>query len=75
MFFQFQSLLGLEDTPRPSASVVVQALNKTDISSVILTGDNEGSAQIVANRVGAFQWISSMTPRDKYEWIKQEQVL
>ena len=70
-----QLILGLSDNFRPSAELVVQAFKNNGIESVMLTGDNEGSAQMIASQIGITRWISVMTPSGKYEWIEQEKVL
>jgi P-type Cu+ transporter len=45
-------LLAFGDAPKPSAAAAVAALQKMGIRSVLITGDNAGSAHAVAQAVG-----------------------
>ena len=71
LFFQLQLLLGLADNVRPSAELAVEALERIGAECTMLTGDNEGSARMIANQIGITQWVSGMTPSGKFEWIEQ----
>ncbi|WP_372803367.1 heavy metal translocating P-type ATPase [Paracoccus seriniphilus] len=57
-------LIALRDEARPEAAKAVQALKAQGMSSLMLTGDNEGTARALATPLGmAFQ--SGMLPQDK----------
>ena len=75
LYLQLQLILGLADAHRPSAPLAIQELNKIGVTCYMLTGDNKGSAQIIADKVGITEWIAGMKPRDKYTWIMKKQVL
>ena len=67
-------MIGLADTPRATAKMTVQVLNELGIASVILTGDCGGAAASVMQATGADNYVASMKPEDKLEWIRTSQV-
>ena len=67
-------MIGLADTPRATARVTVQILKDLGISTVILTGDCSGAAAAVMKATGAENYIASMKPEHKLEWIRNCQV-
>jgi P-type Cu+ transporter len=58
-------LFAFGDTLKPGASAAVQALNQRDIASHLLTGDNRGSAHVVAQALGIANVHSEVLPADK----------
>jgi len=58
-------LFAFGDTLKPGASAAVQALNQRDIASHLLTGDNRGSAQVVAQALGIANVHAQVLPADK----------
>jgi len=58
-------LFAFGDTLKPGASAAVQALNQRDITSHLLTGDNRGSAQVVAQALGIANVHAQVLPADK----------
>jgi len=66
-------MIGLADTPRATAKMTVQVLNELGIASVILTGDCGGAAASVMQATGADNYVASMKPEDKLEWIRTSQ--
>ena len=59
------------DKPREEAAEAVERLNKLGIQTLMLTGDNEGSARAVQRTVGLTQVWSGLLPEDKMEHLKQ----
>ena len=62
------SVLGLfsfGDTLKPGARQAVEQLTKRHISSHLLTGDNRGSAQVVAEALGITDVYAEVLPEDK----------
>lgn len=62
------SLLGLlafADQPKPNARAAVERLHARGIATVMLTGDNQGSAQTVALALGIGTVEANLLPADK----------
>ena len=58
-------LFAFGDTLKPGALQAVQALNARNISSHLLTGDNRGSAHVVAQALGITDVHAEVLPADK----------
>jgi Cu+-exporting ATPase len=58
-------LLAFGDRVKASARDAVQALRALGIDTVLLTGDNQGSANNVAEELGIARVIANMLPADK----------
>jgi Cu+-exporting ATPase len=58
-------LFAFGDTLKSGALQAVQALNARNISSHLLTGDNRGSAQVVAQALGITDVHAEVLPADK----------
>jgi len=57
------------DQLKAEAAAAVQALQQQGISVVMLTGDNQASAALVANALGITQWQAALLPADKAQAI------
>ncbi|VVP94914.1 Copper-exporting P-type ATPase [Pseudomonas fluorescens] len=58
-------LFAFGDTLKPGALQAVQQLNARHISSHLLTGDNRGSAKVVADALGITHVYAEVLPADK----------
>ena len=58
-------LLAFGDTVKPSAQAAVRRLQSMGVTSVMLTGDNPGSAKAVAAAVGIADFRAEVLPGDK----------
>nr|WP_310386878.1 heavy metal translocating P-type ATPase [Roseateles sp.] len=58
-------LLAFGDDIKPSAAAAVQALHKMGIRSVMLSGDNRGSATLVGQQLGIDDVRAEVLPEDK----------
>jgi heavy metal translocating P-type ATPase len=64
-------ILGLADRLRAGAREAVQSLAAiTGREPILLTGDNPGSAKLVANQVGIKDVHASLLPQDKVEKVR-----
>ncbi len=66
------SLLGLlafGDTVKETAAAAVAALQAVGVRSIMLTGDNAGSAQAVARKLGISEFRADVLPGDKAEAV------
>lgn len=66
-------LIAVSDTVRPSAKQAVELLDRMDIESVMITGDNERSAAAIANEVGIKKVHSHVLPGEKEEQVRRMQ--
>lgn len=61
----------LQDKIKDNAKHTAELLNKLDIKTVMLTGDNSDVANKVAKEVGIDEVYSQLLPQQKYEWIEK----
>jgi heavy metal translocating P-type ATPase len=61
--------IALSDTPNPSASEAIQRLEQAGIRTTLLSGDNPGTTQAIAGRVGIADYVGSLLPEEKAERI------
>ena len=64
-------LFAFGDTLKPGALAAVQALNEKHIASHLLTGDNQGSARVVAQALGISNVHAEVLPADKSAIVQQ----
>lgn len=62
-------IIGFGDQVKASAHDAINHLHQMNIKTVLLTGDNKGSAQSVGNALGIDQVISEVLPDDKANQI------
>jgi P-type Cu+ transporter len=67
---QALALLSFGDTIKPSARAAIERLKQMGIRSVLLTGDNEGSAATVAAALGIDEFHAHVLPEDKARVIR-----
>ncbi len=70
------SLLGMiavADILKPSASETIEKLIDKDISVWMITGDNERTAQAIAQKAGIVNILSGVLPSEKAEKVKELQ--
>lgn len=66
-------LIAVADPIKPSAAPAVARLHDMGIATVMVTGDNERTAQVVARLVGVDQVIAGVLPGDKAAEIEKLQ--
>jgi P-type Cu2+ transporter len=69
----FVGILAVADKIRPSAVEAVKALHAMHIRSVMITGDNQTTAQAVARSIGIDDVLAQVLPQDKAERVKDLQ--
>jgi Cu+-exporting ATPase len=62
-------LLGFGDEPRSTSRATIAQLHSQGIETVMLTGDNAGSARAIARRLGIDRVIANVLPDGKAEAI------
>lgn len=68
---QALGIIGIADTAREESKRAIAQLRRRGIDEVImLTGDNEGTARIVARELGVDNYQASMLPEEKVRAVK-----
>ena len=65
------ALIGVKDILKDNIENVIKELKEKSINVVMLTGDNEKTAEIVAKQIGIEKVVSNVTPNEKAEKIKE----
>ena len=68
---QIQAIIGVNDIVRENIKEVIEKLKQNKIEVIMLTGDNEQTAQIIGNSVGLNHIIANVLPSQKADIIKQ----
>jgi len=66
---QVLGFIALSDTPNPSALEAIQLLEGADIRTTLLSGDNPGTTQAIAGKVGIADYVGALLPEEKAERI------
>jgi P-type E1-E2 ATPase len=65
-------LIAIRDTIRPNAREAIDALHAAGVQSVVmLTGDNEHTAQAIARELGIDEVYADMKPEDKVAQVQE----
>ncbi len=64
-------LIGLMDKIRALSGSTIQELKENNIKTVMLTGDNEGTAKGVSSRIGIDKYYAGLLPEDKVKIIDE----
>lgn len=70
---ELKGQLVLEDEIRPEAMETIQHFRNKGLSVILLTGDSEGPAAYVAEKLGLDGWHAGLKPEDKMALIVQMQ--
>ena len=65
------ALIGVNDIIRENVIDIISKLKKEKIETIMLTGDNENTAQKIAKEIGISKVISNVLPAQKTEVIKK----
>lgn len=65
------ALIGVNDMVRENAVEVIKELNKNKIETIMLTGDNQKTAEKIASEIGIAKVISNVLPNEKTQVIKE----
>jgi Cd2+/Zn2+-exporting ATPase len=66
---ELEGIIAVSDTVRPTAAWMVEQLQDAGLEVVMLTGDNEGTARAVAERVGVDDYRASLLPEGKADAV------
>lgn len=65
------ALIGVNDVIRENAVEVIQKLNKKNIQTIMLTGDNKETAEKIGEELGITKVIANVLPAEKADMIKK----
>jgi Cu+-exporting ATPase len=68
-----RAVLSVSDTVKPTSAEAIRGLRALGLRPVLLTGDNAGAAQAVADEVGITEVIAEVLPKDKVDVVKRLQ--
>lgn len=67
------AVICIEDPLRDEAAAVVASLKKAGISKVVMmTGDSERTASVIAKKVGVDEYYAEVLPEDKAAFVERE---
>jgi Cu+-exporting ATPase len=66
-------IIAVADVVKPDSAAAIARLQKMGLKTVMLTGDNELTAQAIAKQVNIDQVVSQVMPGDKADQVKQLQ--
>lgn len=67
------AVICIEDPLRDEAAAVVTSLKKAGISKVVMmTGDSERTASVIAKKVGVDEYYAEVLPEDKAAYVERE---
>ena len=64
------ALIGVNDLVRENVQEVVKKLNEKSIETIMLTGDNKETAQLIAKEIGISKVIADVVPEEKTNTIR-----
>ena len=65
------ALIGVNDIVRENAQEVIKNMNKNNIKTIMITGDNEETANKIGKELGITKVISNVLPAQKADMVKQ----
>lgn len=65
------ALIGVNDITRKNADDVIRKLNKENIETIMLTGDNKEVAEKIGNDIGITRVIADVLPAEKADLVKK----
>lgn len=66
-------VVAVADALRPEAKMAVEALTAMNLAVIMLTGDHQRTAEVVAEKLGIKEVISEVLPQDKIMVVKKLQ--
>jgi Cu+-exporting ATPase len=67
------ALIGVADTIKDSSAAAIEEMHRLGLSVVMMTGDNQATADAIAAQVGIDRVMAGVLPADKAAYVKQLQ--
>ena len=61
------ALIGVNDIVRGNTKATIEELNKKNIKTIMLTGDNKETAENIGEKIGITEIIPNVLPKEKAE--------
>ena len=68
---RYLGMIALSDTIRPDAKEAIAQLNAMGIETVMITGDNEGAANLIAREAGISSVKAQVLPQGKHRAVEE----
>jgi Cd2+/Zn2+-exporting ATPase len=68
---ELEGVIAVADEVRPAAARTVERLQELGVEVVMLTGDNEGTARAIAERVGVDDYRAELLPEEKVGAVEE----
>jgi P-type Cu+ transporter len=65
-----EGVLAFGDRVKATSAAAIARLRALGVDSMMLSGDNEGSARAVAGALGLDRWVAHVQPRDKADVVR-----
>jgi Cu+-exporting ATPase len=65
-----EGVLAFGDRLKPTSQAAIARLRALGVDSMMLSGDNEGSARAVAQALGLTRWVAHVQPQDKADAVR-----
>lgn len=70
---ELKALIGISDSVKPTSKNAIEQMNELGMETIMLTGDNHRTAEVIAASVGVQQTFAEVMPADKSDVIKKIQ--
>ena len=71
---EYRGIIAVADTLKKQQPEAIKQLKDEGLEVIMLTGDNERTAQAIAKQVGIDQCIAEVLPEEKADKVKEIQV-
>ncbi|MBR2021263.1 MAG: heavy metal translocating P-type ATPase, partial [Clostridia bacterium] len=77
LFFAYENeylgCIAVADSPKRDSAMAVKKLSDMNITTVMITGDNEITARTIGDKIGISEVCASVSPSQKEEYVKKYQ--